>query len=428
MAEPISFPDPFEKVTDAELREFEGIERRIVVDTSEGEAAYLLVGRNGSHIRLSPSAYNLLRIFTSGVSWQEAAEQVERHQGRKVDADKLQAACQRVARLVTEIDRNTDRSSVPFGFWLRIRLLPKETVAMLAARFSRAFHRYAVLPAAACIVFATVWMFLGRQDPGDLLHGAGFWPGYLLLLLSLLIHEMGHASACTRYGAPAHDIGFTLYLIYPALYADVTSAWQLNRWQRVVVDLGGAYFQLVIGAVYVGLFQVTGHPAFAVAFWMILYSLLFSLNPIFRFDGYWVLADALGVTNLGKKPGVILRHFFDRLRGREVDPLPWPRLVAVVLFVYTPATILFWSYFLWRLIPAALELLAHLPERLATLAGALMSRGGFDPGLLRDVVMPFFLLLIAVLMLWRVFGPLVKRLRSGLRRRLAASSSPQPPT
>ena len=72
----------------------------------------------------------------------------------------------------------------------------------------------------------------------------------------------GHASASARYGVPARDIGFGLYLIYPVFYNDVTSAWRLPRRQRVVIDLAGTFFQFLVGAVYALVGRVTGQDVF----------------------------------------------------------------------------------------------------------------------------------------------------------------------
>ncbi len=59
-----------------------------------------------------------------------------------------------------------------------------------------------------------------------------FWLGYLLFLLSIVIHEFGHAGASVKYGASPAGIGFALYLIFPVFYSDVTVSWKLKSKQR----------------------------------------------------------------------------------------------------------------------------------------------------------------------------------------------------
>lgn len=401
-------------MTRTQFGEFDGLKERILVDTSENRTSYLVAGKNGSHMRLSPSAYNLLRIFISGMSYEEAAGRLEA-QGRKVTPEDLEIACRQVADSVLQIESTTDKMAGALGFWFRWRLLPKELVTRLIAPLRFAFRAEVVLPVLLLALLAGAVTAM-VSSPSAALSSHAFWWGYGLLIASLAAHELGHATACGRYGAAPYDIGFTIYLIYPAFYSDVSSAWKLNRWQRVVVDLGGAYFQIIVGIAYVVLFLISGWDAFAVAAWMILYSLAFSLNPIFRFDGYWVLADSLGVTNLGSLPFQLIGRTFRRLRGQTVEPLPWPRLVIAILFVYTPLTLFVWGFFLWRLLPLLGERLVSYPGIVFGLVSALVRGASVSGQETRALLSSTFLLIIAGLMIWRLLGPLGVALAKALWR------------
>jgi len=175
--------------------------------------------------------------------------------------------------------------------------------------------------------------------------------GYLLFLVSLMTHEFGHASACARFGARPRAIGITLYLIYPAFYSDVSDAWSLPRWQRVTVDVAGCLFQAACAGLFAILFIFTGWEPLRFALILVVYSCVFSLNPIFKFDGYWALADALGIVNLGSQPWRITKHFWLSILGRPTRPLPWRGSTLAFLAFYTAASVLIWSGFLWHLVP-----------------------------------------------------------------------------
>jgi putative peptide zinc metalloprotease protein len=390
-------------MTDTALADFKGLEEQLRVDTSEGPPAYLLIGRNGSHVRLSASAYRLLKIVASGVSFEEAARRISQRQGTVISASELETICRNVVDHLREIDRQADRSAVPPGFWLRVRLLPCVLVTRISSFLSHAFRPAVAWPlaalGAAALVLATA---LGPPPSFD---GAAIWPAYGLFLLSMLAHELGHASACSRFGAPPHDIGFAMYLIYPAFYSDVSAAWRLNRRQRVVVDLGGAFFQSAAAALYLGLFVFLRWEPLRIAVLAIIYSLTFSLNPVFKFDGYWVLADALGVTNLGRQTLRIARWCASRLRGRRSETLPWSGLVTTILFVYTPVSILVWTYFLVRLAPLAWKLALGYPGRLAAVYESLASASFAGLGeSLHALIFSSLLLFAVVWMLWRLLG------------------------
>ncbi len=64
-----------------------------------------------------------------------------------------------------------------------------------------------------------------------------------LTALGIIVHEIGHLTACSRYGAQHGGIGIGIYWCMPVFYAEVNGAWMLPRLQRAVVDVGGLYFQ-----------------------------------------------------------------------------------------------------------------------------------------------------------------------------------------
>ncbi len=117
-------------------------------------------------------------------------------------------------------------------------------------------------------------------------------------------HELGHAMACRRMGAECHEVGVLLIAFLPCLYCDVSDAWSLtSRWRRAVVALAGVYFELMLavaaGAAWLAL--APGPLRMLSLYVMVVASvstLLVNLNPLLRYDGYYVVADAWGVANL----------------------------------------------------------------------------------------------------------------------------------
>lgn len=145
---------------------------------------------------------------------------------------------------------------------------------------------------------------------------------YALVLFSVLVHEFGHASACGRFGTAYGDIGIALYLIFPVFYTDVTHIWRLSRWRRAVVDLGGVYFQLMVAGAYAGLYLLTGNALWLLAVVQIDLMVLLTLNPIVKFDGYWLVSDLLGIPNLGRRAKEVASRLLGRSEGTGFLPLP----------------------------------------------------------------------------------------------------------
>jgi putative peptide zinc metalloprotease protein len=138
-----------------------------------------------------------------------------------------------------------------------------------------------------------------------------------------LLHELGHASAAAAYGARPGVIGLGLYLIFPVFYADVTHVWSLTPRQRVVVNLGGIYFQLLCNLILIGLARCAG-PVGSVCHALVFVNIgvaLFNLNPFLKFDGYWVYADLFGLPNLRRASRELALATLRRLCRRPFPPL-----------------------------------------------------------------------------------------------------------
>lgn len=319
------------------------------LDTSEREPAFLLECRNGAKIRLSEAAKTVLELRWDGRTFDEIASELEARRIRRADG------CE-VARYYDAVNEKLDRFEAAGGgeidpsFGFKRTIFPKETAARIAALFTWMYAWPAVAVAFAMTAVATAaWIAGGHLAHKPHFDASSIGFGYALFFVSLFAHEFGHASACQRFGGRPGKIGLTIYIVLPALFSDVGSAWKLTRPQRVVVDLGGTYFHTVVGAAYVLLYTATRWEPFAFATGLIIVTAIFNLNPIFKFDGYWIVADALGVTNLSKQPARILRYARNRLARREAAPLPWRAPTIAALALYSTVATVVWAYFLVRL-------------------------------------------------------------------------------
>lgn len=315
------------------------------LDTAEQMDAYLLpVG--GTPVKVSASAYRLLRALAGGAALEEVAQALS-DRGNPTTAVQVGAAHAAVLAKLEAAVANARR--LTGGFWLARIVAGPRAVARAAAPIQRLFSTRAAFALLGPAIAAVAWVCALGMDPH---WGTGVYSlGYLLFLFSLVLHELGHAAACCRFGARPRGIGFALYLIYPALYSDVSAAWALPRGRRVVVDLAGCYVQCIVGAAFALWYALGGWAPARAAVLMIAGSMVFSLNPIFKFDGYWVVADALGVVNLGAQPRRIAVAAWRRLCGRAAPALPWRRGLCALLALYSVASAAVWAGFIWELWP-----------------------------------------------------------------------------
>jgi putative peptide zinc metalloprotease protein len=119
-----------------------------------------------------------------------------------------------------------------------------------------------------------------------------------------IIHELGHAYTATKYGVPVTTIGVAFIVLYPILYTETTNAWKLkSRNERLVIAGGGMMIELALASVTLLLWHIL--PAgmgqslcFMIAVVSMLASLIVNLNPLMKFDGYYLFSDLMGIDNL----------------------------------------------------------------------------------------------------------------------------------
>jgi len=204
---------------------------------------------------------------------------------------------------------------------LRRTLIPAAGVQPIAGLFQPLFRPVAVAAALAGLIASDGWLVRsGRIAPAFryvLVH-----PLLLLLVLglaalSMLFHECGHAAACRYGGARPGVIGMGFYVIWPAFFTNVTDAYRLGRAGRVRTDLGGVYFNAVFALGLTATYLATGYAPLVAAIVLIHLEMIQQLSPSLRFDGYFILADLIGVPDLFRRIAPTLRSM---IPGQPTDP------------------------------------------------------------------------------------------------------------
>lgn len=148
-------------------------------------------------------------------------------------------------------------------------------------------------------------------------------PGNLLLLyaaftVAKLIHEFGHAYAVKAFGGEVHTMGVMLLVFTPVPYVDATAAWAFReRWKRVMVGAAGMLPELVYASMAAVVWSLTGPGTLNTLAYntMVVASvstLLFNINPLLRFDGYYILSDLADQPNLQPRANRQWTHIWER--------------------------------------------------------------------------------------------------------------------
>ncbi len=169
------------------------------------------------------------------------------------------------------------------------------------------------------------------------------------LSLVKVAHELGHAYVAKSFGCRIPTMGVALLVMLPVLYTDVNDTWRLtSRRQRLAVGIAGVAAEL--GLAFIATFLWSFLPdgtlrsaAFLVATTTWVTTLAINLSPFMRFDGYYLLSDWLGVSNLQDRAFALTRWQLRRwlFALDEPEPEVFSPETRRILLVYAWAT---WTY------------------------------------------------------------------------------------
>ncbi len=303
----------------------------------------------------------------------------------------------------------------PFIF--SFNFLSEKTIRPLSDRLQVLYAKPVVIFVCAAFLVAEYFMFTHSlravRHPINL---RDLVFSYIAVLGITLFHELGHASACRRFECPHGDIGFALYFIYPAFYTDVTKVWRLPRLKRAVVDLGGVYFQAMIFIVLTPYVMLT-HDLFTLRLlWGMNLMMFFTLNPIFKMDGYWLLSDLSGLTNLHEQMRTAWVSLGRKLMRRPAVERTTPQAQGLrlkVLYVYSVLAVLYYAYIIEFVYGSIGTVLTQYPRHAAyfiTLIGRASRDGAIEATtffvfrLVRETVWPLVLCVMICFMAYRIGG------------------------
>ncbi|MBA4019279.1 MAG: hypothetical protein C0483_19105 [Pirellula sp.] len=243
--------------------------------------------------------------------------------------------------------------------------------------FSRTFLLLAMLLAVAAVGIAVLRSDLLLRELRAAT--AAFHPSMLLSLALVtagakVIHELAHAVACRKLGGNCREIGVLLLVGVPCLYCDVTSVWMIpERWKRAVVGAAGIFAELFLAAVAILLWNASAPGLFHdVCLQLVVVcsvaTVLFNGNPLLRYDGYFILTDLVGTSNLGERSetvlGTLLRQCYcGDSENAEIGPLParpwlWAGYAFASIIYRTALTVLVWWFLRTALRPLGLTVVA----------------------------------------------------------------------
>jgi putative peptide zinc metalloprotease protein len=247
----------------------------------------------------------------------------------------------------------------------------KPSILKWVTRYLTFFYKPAVMVGIIATSIVLIVMALMNYEHGNVFTNfvTQFNPRTLVIAsiihsFIILFHELGHATAAARYNLPPGSIGFGIYFFTPVFYTNTTHAWKIDSRKRLLVDCGGIYFQMIV---LIPLSLIFLQQKSEIALYLIIVNLLTiitNLNPLLKYDGYWIFADLLNLNNLRAKTFSITRYYilkyvFFRKPKEPADIKKIKPGIKKALIIYTTLTNILFAYFFFYFIPQIVVKLAQ---------------------------------------------------------------------
>jgi putative peptide zinc metalloprotease protein len=200
----------------------------------------------------------------------------------------------------------------------------------------------------ALIVAGAHWRELTEDVSDRLLAPQNLVVMMLVFPVVKLLHELGHACATRAWGGEVHEMGVMLLVLMPIPYVDASAANAFPETRRrVAVGAAGMLVETFVASLALFLWlEVESGTVRAVLYDVMLIAgistVVFNINPLLRFDGYYMLADLLQMPNLRQRGQQYLSYLVEArlfgVRGTEFDAPShergWLAAFTVASFAY----------------------------------------------------------------------------------------------
>ena len=237
-----------------------------------------------------------------------------------------------------------------------------------------------VIALMGALVLLTEWDRFTAEMRGIL--GPDRWWLLLVVWFGLKgIHELAHGLVCKKYGGHVREWGVLFILFAPlGAWVNVTSSWKFaSRWQRIHVAAAGMLCEGVLAGLAAiawshcepGMLRHTLQNTVILAS---VITVLFNMNPLMRFDGYFILCEWLQIPNLAGRGQLAVSRQWQRVLLGVQRPSTEQGRFGRHLFIAAYG----WAALYWRVLTGlgiliACSVLLHGFGFMLAVSGALLS-------------------------------------------------------
>ncbi|MCF7792124.1 MAG: HlyD family efflux transporter periplasmic adaptor subunit [Victivallales bacterium] len=163
----------------------------------------------------------------------------------------------------------------------------------------------------------------------DTLNYSGLIKYGITIVFLKVLHEFSHAYAAKNAGIRVRRMGIGFIVFFPRFFTDLTDSWRLSRKKdKIFIDSAGIMAELIVGGIAV-IFWLYAGPGIirTVAYYIFAVSMISTVfvngNPFIRYDGYYILMDAVNIDNLQTRSRMVISKWFKDTFFRIKTELPF---------------------------------------------------------------------------------------------------------
>ncbi len=320
----------------------------------EGGQTYFIIKdpRTQRFFRMREVEHKIVQLLDGQTPLPQIADKIEEECGLKLPLEQLERFVDKLDELLFLESEKSEKKLASAGsrwekqdktflekiLFVKLKAFdPDELVAKLEKRFQFVFSPYFLaLGLLLCLLAARVtvlrWEEFSGLTLGQLFRAESIVVVLLTIFVTISLHEFAHAITLKHFGGEVRQMGFLLLYFQPCFYCDVSDAYLFTeKRKKILVTFAGVIFQIFLWSLTTLAWHLLSEGSalghlFFIASTFTLLTVLFNLNPLIKLDGYYILADWVGVPNLRAKA-------FGYLKARTLELAfgARPRLSA-----YTP--------------------------------------------------------------------------------------------
>lgn len=207
--------------------------------------------------------------------------------------------------ILVKIDEILGDNNKKDYIYFKIKILNRNLIKYIAPILSFFFTKTVFYPLIIFVAGINLLFYLKNNIPVSNMDNMGIILYSIIILITLLFHELGHSISAYLFTKRLKYIGFGFYnKILPVFFADVSHTWHLKKDERIIVTLSGIYMQLLINSVLIFFIKIKLLEQSNIINQFFLMNgliIIYTLIPFLRNDGYWVLSDLFSINNLNTK-------------------------------------------------------------------------------------------------------------------------------